>query len=58
MSPNKSLEQTRLRRDETEGLGNPDVGKGAVVTTNGAKGKVLAMEIISAIIREYEWPNC
>ena len=38
-------------------LGNPRVGKGAVVMTNGAMGEVLAMEIISAIIREYEWPG-
>jgi CubicO group peptidase (beta-lactamase class C family) len=39
-------------------IGNPSVGKGAVVMTNGAMGEVLAMEIISAIIREYEWPSC
>jgi CubicO group peptidase (beta-lactamase class C family) len=38
-------------------IGNPNVGKGAVVMTNGAMGEVLAMEIISAIIREYAWPN-
>jgi hypothetical protein len=38
-------------------IGNPNVGKGAVVMTNGAMGEVLAMEIISAIIREYGWPN-
>jgi CubicO group peptidase (beta-lactamase class C family) len=38
-------------------LGNPSVGKGAVVMTNGAMGEVLAMEIISAIIREYGWPS-
>jgi CubicO group peptidase (beta-lactamase class C family) len=38
-------------------IGNPNVGKGTVVMTNGAMGEVLAMEILSAIIREYEWPN-
>jgi hypothetical protein len=38
-------------------FGNPSVGKGAVVMTNGAMGKVLAMEIISAIIWEYGWPD-
>jgi hypothetical protein len=38
-------------------LGSPSVGKGAVVMTNGALGEVLAMEIISAIIREYAWPG-
>jgi CubicO group peptidase (beta-lactamase class C family) len=36
-------------------LGNPNVGKGAVIMTNGATGEVLCMEIISAIIREYGW---
>lgn len=38
-------------------LGQPKTGKGAVVMTNGALGEVLAMEIISAIIREYDWPT-
>jgi hypothetical protein len=39
-------------------IGNPNVGKGAVAMTNGAMGEVLAMEIIAAIIRGYEWPVC
>jgi hypothetical protein len=38
-------------------LGQSKTGKGAVVMTNGAMGEVLAMEIISAIIREYDWPT-
>jgi CubicO group peptidase (beta-lactamase class C family) len=38
-------------------IGNPNVGTGAIVMTNGSMGEVLAMEILSAIIREYEWPK-
>jgi hypothetical protein len=37
--------------------GNPHVGKGAVVMTDGAMSKALAIRIISAIIREYRWPT-
>ena len=32
-------------------------GKGAVVMTNGSGGSALAMEIIRAIAREYDWPD-
>jgi CubicO group peptidase (beta-lactamase class C family) len=35
--------------------GQPATGKGAVIMTNGAMGEVLAMEIASAIVREYDW---
>jgi CubicO group peptidase (beta-lactamase class C family) len=38
-----------------EGL--PDSGKGAVIMTNGVKGDLLSMEIISALVIEYNWPN-
>jgi CubicO group peptidase (beta-lactamase class C family) len=37
-------------------VGHPQTGKGAVIMTNGAMGEVLAMELISSIVREYEWP--
>jgi CubicO group peptidase (beta-lactamase class C family) len=35
--------------------GQPETGKGAVIMTNGAMGEVLALEIVSAIVREYDW---
>jgi CubicO group peptidase (beta-lactamase class C family) len=34
-------------------IGWPELGKATIVMTNGAKGELLAMEIISAIILEY-----
>jgi len=34
-------------------LGYPETGRGTVIMTNGEKGEILAMEIISAINREY-----
>ncbi|MGB8952560.1 MAG: serine hydrolase domain-containing protein [Candidatus Aminicenantales bacterium] len=37
-------------------VGYPETGRGAVIMTNGAKGEILAMEIISAINREYSQP--
>ena len=38
-------------------LGYPKTGGGAAVMTNGAKGEILALEIISAINREYGHPG-
>lgn len=37
-------------------IGFPEVGKGAVIMTNGAMGEVLAIEILAAIRKEYGWP--
>lgn len=37
-------------------LGYPETGRGAVIMTNGAKGEILALEIISAITMEYNKP--
>ena len=36
-------------------IASAKTGKGAVVMTNGAMGEVLAMEIIAAIAREFNW---
>jgi len=33
----------------------PDLGNAAVIMTNGAKGEILGMEILTAIMREYHW---
>lgn len=33
----------------------PETGKGAVIMTNAAMGEVLALEIVSAIVRGYDW---
>jgi CubicO group peptidase (beta-lactamase class C family) len=38
-------------------VGYPGLGKGAVVMTNGAKGNLLAMEILKAVGEEYGWPQ-
>ncbi len=38
-------------------VGYPETGQGAIVMTNGAKGNLLAMEIVRAIAREYGWPQ-
>lgn len=35
--------------------GQPRTGKGAVIMTNGAMGEVLALEILPAIVMEYDW---
>jgi CubicO group peptidase (beta-lactamase class C family) len=35
--------------------GQPETGKGVVIMTNGAMGEVLALEIVPAILREYDW---
>lgn len=37
-------------------VGYPEAGVGAVIMTNGAKGNMLAMEILSSISKEYGWP--
>ena len=37
--------------------GNPGAGKGVVIMTNGAKGNLLALEILPAIAKEYNWPD-
>lgn len=37
--------------------GFPNLGKGVVVMTNGASGYPLILEILSAIEKEYNWPN-
>lgn len=37
-------------------VGFPGLGKGAVIMTNGAKGNLLAMELLAAIGKEYHWP--
>ncbi len=34
-------------------FGYPKTGRGAVIMTNGASGEILAMEIISAVVREF-----
>jgi CubicO group peptidase (beta-lactamase class C family) len=36
-------------------IGTPESGKGAVIMTNGAMGEVLSMEILTAVIQEYQW---
>ena len=36
-------------------IASPNSQQGAVVMTNGAMGELLAMEIISAISKEYKW---
>lgn len=38
-------------------IGIPDMGKGAVIMTNGVKGNRLAMEIFMAIAIKNHWPN-
>jgi CubicO group peptidase (beta-lactamase class C family) len=37
-------------------VGYPELRQGAVVMTNGAKGNLLAMELLAAIGKEYHWP--
>jgi len=38
-------------------MGCPNSGSGVIIMTNGAMGNLLAMEIVAAVIREYNWPN-
>jgi CubicO group peptidase (beta-lactamase class C family) len=38
-------------------VGFPAQGKGAVIMTNGAKGNLLAMELLASIGKEYKWPK-
>ena len=38
-------------------IGIPDLGKGAVIMTNGAKGNQLAMEVLIALAIKNGWPN-
>jgi len=38
-------------------IGAPELGNSTVIMTNGAKGDVLGMEIISTIMREYGWQD-
>ncbi len=37
-------------------LANAATGQGAIVVTNGAQGLSLAMEILEAVVYEYNWP--
>jgi CubicO group peptidase (beta-lactamase class C family) len=38
-------------------LALPERGQGVVIMTNGANGEILALDIASEIIEEYDWPN-
>jgi CubicO group peptidase (beta-lactamase class C family) len=38
-------------------IASPSTGKGAIVMTNGEKGLLLSLEILAALINEYEWPT-
>ena len=38
-------------------VGFPTRGQGAVIMTNGAKGNLLAMELLASIGKEYGWPK-
>lgn len=38
-------------------MGCPKSGDGIVIMTNGAMGNLLAMEIVAAVIKEYNWPT-
>ena len=38
-------------------VGFPARGQGAVIMTNGAKGNLLAMELLASIGKEYHWPK-
>jgi len=35
----------------------PEVGKGAVVMTNGLNGWMVALEVLAAVMEEYDWPR-
>lgn len=38
-------------------LAYPELGQGAIIMTNGAKGELLTLEIISALSAVYGWPE-
>ena len=38
-------------------LAMPSTGDGVVIMTNGAKGNMLALELVYAITQAYEWPT-
>jgi CubicO group peptidase (beta-lactamase class C family) len=38
-------------------VGFPAQGRGAVIMTNGAKGNLVAMELLASIAKEYGWPK-
>jgi CubicO group peptidase (beta-lactamase class C family) len=38
-------------------VGYPELGQGAVIMANGAKGDLLSLEILPAISNEYGWPK-
>ncbi len=38
-------------------LAYPELGQGAVIMTNGAKGELLTLEILSALTAVYGWPE-
>jgi len=38
-------------------LGYPELGQGAIIMTNGARGDLLTLEIISALAAVYGWPE-
>jgi CubicO group peptidase (beta-lactamase class C family) len=38
-------------------LAYPELGQGAVIMTNGAKGELLTLEIIAALAAVYGWPE-
>lgn len=37
-------------------IGSPATGKSAVIMTNGAAGLQLSLEILAALVTEYDWP--
>jgi hypothetical protein len=38
-------------------IASPETGKGAAVMTNGANGLLVTIEILGALVDEYEWPK-
>lgn len=38
-------------------IASPATGKGVVVMTNGEMGLLLSLEILAALVAEYEWPT-
>ena len=38
-------------------IGFPEVGKGAVIAANSAKGEQLYLEIIATLAHNLNWPN-
>jgi hypothetical protein len=37
-------------------IANPEVGRGAVIMTNGAQGLLLAVQMVTSISLVYDWP--